>query len=438
MTTILFDVTRLFMRASRTSPTGIDRVTQAYGRWLLSRDDCQTVPVCSLGGILTTLSTAAFQRVLAKRPDELPSGQGVWRRLVDSLSAPPDGLGLRRTTAESSAETRLARYTRFGFGLAANWRPRAIDADAIYLNVSHFGLEQPLLLERLSARGVRSIAMVHDLIPIAHPEYCSPSALGWHVKRLDAILRYADLVLANSAATAAELTAYAENTGHRTPGICVAPLGLERSFHQAPEHGLGHRPYFVCVGTIEPRKNIGLLLNLWPRLVERMGNDTPPLVLAGQRGWEIEAVIDHLDRSPPIRRFVHEVNGLGDTDLARLIAGASALLSPSFKEGFNLPVAEALAMGVPVIASDIPVHRELAPSAHLIDPLDGPAWLAAIEGATARPPRPTVGTGRNAAFGWPDHFAIVARAMALVEAKPYGVSANSRRVTSGTARSTPC
>ena len=413
---ILFDATRLFMRASRTSPTGIDRVTMAYGRWLLSRPDVETIPVCSLGGVVTTLSSAAFRRVLGAQPSEPTGAKDDWRRLVKALSSQGgDAPALRLTAAKTSQETRPARYFRFGLGLAANWRPTRDVAGATYLNVSHFGLEQPRLLERLESRGVRSVAMVHDLIPIAHPEYCSPSASGWHLARIQAILDHAHLVIANSKSTAEDLDDFAARTGRRTPPISVAPLGLEPSFHVAPEHGLGERPYFVCVGTIEPRKNVTLLLTLWRRLAERMGDATPPLVLAGQRGWETEAIVDHLERSPPVRRFVHEINGLGDRDLAQLIAGATALLSPSFMEGFNLPVAEALAMGTPVIASDIPVHRELAPTARLIDPLDGTAWLEAIEEAARRHPARAVPAQSRAAFGWPEHFALVGRALGLWE-----------------------
>jgi glycosyltransferase involved in cell wall biosynthesis len=414
MTTILFDVTRLFMRASRTSPTGIDRVSQAYGRWLLSRPDIDTVPVCSLGGVITRLSGGAFRRVVQERSAEPQGAADDWRRLVEALSAPPrDAPALRLTAARTSLETRPARYLRFGLGLAANWRPPRLVAGAIYLNVSHFGLEQPNLLERLTARSVRTMAMVHDLIPIAHPEYCSPSALGWHRRRIEAVLKHADLVIANSESTAQELAAFADRTGRRTPPMCVAPLGLEPSFHAPPEHGPGERPYFVCVGTIEPRKNVTLLLSLWRRLAERMGDATPPLVLAGQRGWETETIVDHLERSPPVQRFVHEINGLGDSELAKLIAGATALLSPSFMEGFNLPVAEALSMGTPVIASDIAVHRELAPGARLIDPLDGPAWQDAIEAATLRHPRRDSPQPANVPPSWAEHFAIVSEVMGL-------------------------
>src|SRR5581483_8051415 len=133
----------------------------------------------------------------------------------------------------------------------------------------------------------------------------------------------------------------------------------------------GGAPYFVCVGTIEPRKNHLLLLNVWRRLAERLGAAAPRLVLVGQRGWENEQVIDMIERSPAVRGLVEERNDLSDAAMAKLLAGA---LAPSFGEGYGLPLVEALALGVPALASDIPAFREVAGGvAELLDPLDGPA-----------------------------------------------------------------
>ena len=87
------------------------------------------------------------------------------------------------------------------------------------------------------------------------------------------------------------------------------------------------RPYFVHVGTIEARKNLALLLTLWRRLEERLGERTPSLVLVGRYGWENEAVLDHLQRSPNLRGIVHQAANLSDEVLARLMRGARAVLA---------------------------------------------------------------------------------------------------------------
>jgi glycosyltransferase involved in cell wall biosynthesis len=300
----------------------------------------------------------------------------------------------------------------FGAKALASLRATRPGTEALYLNVSHYGLEQPRVLERLAVRGARMAAMIHDLIPIVHPEYCSAPAAGWHVRRVETLLRHDSVIIANSRSTAQELRAFALAHDLPEPRVFVAPLGLEPVFTAGLETPPTARPYFVCVGTIEPRKNVAFLLTLWRSLAERMGEKTPWLVLAGRRGWENEAIIDHLERSPPIRRFVHEVNDLTDNQLASLIKGANALLAPSFAEGFNLPVAEAAALGTPVIASDIAVHRELALHAGLLDPTDGPAWLTAIQAAAQTRVRGRVATP----FSWDEHFAIAGRALGLANA----------------------
>jgi glycosyltransferase involved in cell wall biosynthesis len=228
------------------------------------------------------------------------------------------------------------------------------------------------------------------------------------------IVDHAAHVISNSATTAAEFTAYAHARGDRLPPVTVIPLGLQPDFLEPPAPLHAKRPYFICVGTIEARKNLAFLLALWRRLEERLGDRTPRLVLVGRRGWENEAVIDHLDRSKAVRRLVLEVCDLRDRDLARLVAGAAALISPSFAEGFDLPVLEALALRTPVIASRIPVHEELAGCATLVDPVDGPAWLTAIESAAA-----TTERGQAVASPtWNAHFEALEVVLGLARVTP--------------------
>jgi glycosyltransferase involved in cell wall biosynthesis len=250
--------------------------------------------------------------------------------------------------------------------------------------------------------------MAHDLIPINFPEYCATAAEGRHLRRVSEMIKHARLVITNSATTAAELSDYARSVGRAAPPTQVAPLGIEAEFLQPQPAWTTPVPYFVSVGTIEARKNGAFLLAVWRQLAERMGADAPRLVLVGRRGWETESVIDHLQRSKAVIRLVHEVSDLSDRELARLVGGAAALLSPSLAEGFDLPVVEALTLRTPVIASNIPVHLELAEGvATLLDPLDGPAWIDAIEAAAttaARGPAYTAPT-------WDAHFGLIADAL---------------------------
>jgi glycosyltransferase involved in cell wall biosynthesis len=389
MPKIHFDVTRLFVRGSRFSPTGIDRVVLAYAEWLLARPDVTLEPVLTVGGRLLSLKRSVladliegqqlFSREASARADPL------WARLEGMLAATDDPIEpLRAPRLTRQIPARARWYVDVAARSLRQLRPTRVGRGSYYLNVSHTGLGDPAVLRRVAAAGARPVVMVHDLIPIHHPEYCSPQAEERHVRRMRQIVDHAAHVITNSQTTAREFGDYAVGTGRSPPPTTAIPLGLQHAFLGQPGPVVAARPYFVCVGTIEARKNLAFLLALWRRLEERLGPSAPRLVIVGRRGWENEAVIDHLDRSKAVMRLVHEVCDVHDADLARLMANAAALLSPSLAEGYDLPVLEALALRTPVIASEIPVHAELAIGATLLDPLDGPAWLSAIAAAAAR------------------------------------------------------
>jgi len=132
------------------------------------------------------------------------------------------------------------------------------------------------------------------------------------------------------------------------------------------------RPYFVTVGTIEPRKNHALLLDVW----QRLGPDAPRLLICGARGWNNNAVFAALDSKPA---NVVELSGLTDSELAGVIKGAQALLFPSFAEGFGLPPLEALSLGTPVVCADLPVLTEtIGANGIYLDPSNPSAWEMAV------------------------------------------------------------
>ncbi len=142
--------------------------------------------------------------------------------------------------------------------------------------------------------------------------------------------------------------------------MAVGHLGVEPAFGHAGPRFTPDRPTFLVCGTIESRKNHLLLFQIWRLLAERHGAAAPRLVVVGRRGWEAESAIDMLERCPGVRAHVIEASGLSTHGLAALMRSCTALLMPSFTEGYGIPVVEAAASGLPVIASDIAVHREIA------------------------------------------------------------------------------
>ena len=154
-----------------------------------------------------------------------------------------------------------------------------------------------------------------------------------------------------------------------------------------PPTDLAH-PYFVVLGTIEPRKNHLLLLTLWRELAKRHGSACPRLIVVGRRGWECEQVVDLLERCEAIHPYLVEKNDASDEEVVSLIAGACALLMPSYAEGFGMPVQEALAIGTPVISTPLPAIQEFAEDIpDYAEPHDGTRWLELIE-ASAQSPSP--------------------------------------------------
>jgi glycosyltransferase involved in cell wall biosynthesis len=406
---ILLDITRLLVRGPRAYATGVDRVVLAYARWLMSQPDFEVTPVFTWRGRLVWPSARRAARILE---NAMPQSNGAkdgesedasWRAVQGRLGRPPQGPPIRASFSKRRKILSLLPHFYLAMSVLRG-RRRVPPAGAYYVNVGHSGLEYSGLLAGVAAHGVRPVVMIHDLIPLDFPEYCTPRASQRHERRLRETLAHAHAIVANSRATETDIRRYAEENQLRTPPILPLYLGLEQAFQNTTSAEIAPQaPYFICVGTIEPRKNIDFLLALWRQLVERLGPATPRLMVVGRRGWEMEAIIDHLERSPVAAQYVDEVADLHDGRLAELMRGARALLAPSFTEGFNLPVAEALAMGVPVIASDIPVHRELAREAVLLSPLDGPGWMAAIEAAMAgpRPHAPRPGPT------WAEHFSHV-------------------------------
>jgi glycosyltransferase involved in cell wall biosynthesis len=169
--------------------------------------------------------------------------------------------------------------------------------------------------------------------------------------------------------------------------------------------------YFVVVGTIEPRKNHLLLLDVWDRLVAKLGNAAPTLVVIGQRGWECENVVARLERSAGSGRVV-ELPRCSDAELGNYLHHARALLFPTFVEGYGMPLVEALVAGVPGIASDLGVFREVAGDVpEYADPSDADAWEAlVIEYAAPGSARRAAQLQRLARFEsptWDAHFAQV-------------------------------
>ena len=340
----LFDVTRLVDRTmQRRRPTGVDRVSLEYirhfgdGGSALVRFAGQWIELCE------TDSAQLFAALLSPASDF--------------------NIMVRRFVIKAFARSVGRRFSE----------PR------FFFNTGHNGLEKPEYAQFLQRSALKPLYFVHDLIPLSHPEYCRPGEAGRHRARMKTMLSTGQGVIANSTATLAEFSAYAQSIGVPVPPTAVALLAPAQLPQPTALRPLDV-PYFVMLGTIEPRKNHWLMLQLWRQLIERLGTAAPRLVIIGQRGWLCDNVIDMLERCEVLRGFVFQKTGCSDAELASWLGHSQALLFPTFAEGYGMPLAEALALGVPVIASDLPAFREIADDIpEYVDPLDGRRWAELVE-----------------------------------------------------------
>lgn len=389
---VILDVSRLLFCVHRGSPSGIDRVEMAYARhWLAQPARACTFVAQSPWGWFAALPRGRVAELL----DML---EEMWR------AGPSPALRRPALRLALAAQGGLA----LGAGRAALGRALATPRP-VFLLVSHRALDRARSIAPLRRAGAAFVPFVHDLIPLTHPEYARPPQVRRHARRVATVAAEADGVIVNSAATADTLRSHLARHG-AAPPIAVAPLGIGARRPAALDRPAG--PYFVCLGTIEPRKNHLLLLHLWREFAERLGPAAPRLVLLGRRGWENENILDLLDRCPALRGLVQEAGTRGDGEVTALLAGARALLFPSFAEGYGLPLAEALALGVPAICSDLPALREVGGGVpDFLDPLDGAAWRRAIlDYADPASPARAAQLARMADWqppGWEAHFACV-------------------------------
>lgn len=261
------------------------------------------------------------------------------------------------------------------------------------------------------ARGVTVNFLVFDLLPLLRPEFFPYSAFQLHADWVDAIGVEADQLICISQTVANELRSWFVQTGRTGVSdltISSAHLGADIAA-SAPSVGLPTEamlkleriesvPSFLMVGTVEPRKGhlqtIAAFDLLWRRGIEAN------LIVVGNEGWTaypqdqrrtIPAIVERLQNHPQLGKRLFWMQGISDEYLERVYAASACLVFATEGEGFGLPLIEAAQHGLPIIARDIPVLREVAQNfAHYFSGLNPEdlasaieSWLALCEGGRA-------------------------------------------------------
>ncbi len=400
----VLDLTRLVSRAGRVL-TGIDRVELAYLNWLILE------PTPCFGLVRTSLGY-----VLLDREGMIGFRDRIERRVHWGQADVWSWLSHRKHYARRRAEADLRRLhlERCRPRMLAKMLRIHVPQGSVYLNVGHSNFTDPVIAAFKGLEAQISV-LLHDTIPLDLPRYQRPKTVDRFRAFLKRVSQSADLVICNSEVTEQDAIRFMTIWG-RVPVTIVAHLGTIPTIADLRELpvGLGiHAPYFLAIGTIEPRKNHAFLLDLWDQLIqEHPAEKVPQLVICGSRGWNSEEVFRRLDQTPMRGKQIIEAQGLSDAAIAALLAGASGVLFPSFAEGYGLPAVEAVAAGAPLVCSDLPVFREILHDIPIYAPVtDSYLWKTTIMGlAKEKRAESVLGDGTAVAFQvptWTAHFNVV-------------------------------
>lgn len=254
------------------------------------------------------------------------------------------------------------------------------------------------IIEAVKARGGATIVGLHDILPLAYPAAFPPPVVRCMGEWMEKVVLTSDGVIAVSRAAAQSLRDFLVAQGRGEPQFpigwwrlgddfsCVAggePSPLARSIAESG------RPYFLGVGTVEPRKGYPVVIDALEKLWAEGVDAT--YVIVGSAGWGMRQFARRMEGHHAFNRRLFWLKNASDADLTLLYRNAHALVLASVAEGFGLPIVEAAHHGAPVIATDIPVFREVAgESARYFRLLDCDSLAEKMRAALVEKPRPPV------------------------------------------------
>lgn len=300
-----------------------------------------------------------------------------WEQLLAAEHAPtqmPEARATRHTLRSVLAANSYA--VRAYQTLSPSWYSwRLRDrADALFHSPNYFLPPHPGL----------KVATIHDLSHVWYPQFHPKARVEYLNRALPETLRRADFLITDAESVRQEVI---EHFGWPADRITAVPLGVAQVYHPRPAHelleplqrwGLTVNGYCLYVGTVEPRKNLSVLLQAYEALPQAVRHRWP-LVIAGGRGWNSDAIHDRMGRAAT-QGWLRYLGYVPQSQLPVLYAGARLFVYPSLYEGFGLPPLEAMASGVPVVCSGLSSLPEVVGDAgRCANPLDVEEWLQAIE-----------------------------------------------------------
>ncbi len=256
--------------------------------------------------------------------------------------------------------------------------------------------EYARIMEQVSRKNGSNIIVLHDIIPVLYPGAFSFATSSAFVIWLDKIVLASDAVVAVSRSAAEDFLAYAAaNKKTLNPHMRVGWWSLGADFQTDADEPVsslttaicaGATPFFLSVGTLEPRKGYPIALSAFDKLWNS-GVDIRYVIVGRSFGWNTRAALEaRIVQNPEFGRRLFWLDNPGDADLRYLYKHARSLVIASFAEGFGLPIVEAAYHGLPAIASDIPIFHEVGNnSTSYFDVLDSDSLAERVREALASP-----------------------------------------------------
>ena len=407
---LYYDVSELL---SRGLATGIQRVVRkiaANGEQVSGEFGFVMIPVVAIGSRFHALNERG-RTVLFGDPvvsdNAFTTGDATTARLAKRIVARVPALYdfLQRLYSRHYVIVRLKEFHKvepvvFGSG------------DCLVLLDSFWGGSSAVDgAEAAAAIGCAVVPVIYDMIPVTHPQFCGARLPDVFRAVVDRVFAVCTGIVSISAASVHDIHAYTAPNGRHVPASHFY-LGADivREGGHGHENARGAWPAgltageastYIMVGTIEPRKGHAVVLEAFERLWAAGRDDR--LLIVGKIGWSVDALMQRCAAHPELGRRLFIVHNASDVMLAEAYGFVRAAIIASEIEGFGLPLVEALHKGLPVIASDIPVFREIAGEAALYFAVGDASSLAdtvlAMDGA--------ITTYRQAArafrwIEWPD------------------------------------
>lgn len=388
---LLIDITH---SASQDYSTGIQRVVRCLAREAVAltesgQSDIECIPVIYRDGQYIHVDAACAARGYRKSSRNWAS---EFQKLIPSsistsqrLSLLKLGTRIRKLLYPRSLDRGVRKLVRSWQGPDIPVHPSA--GDVLLMPDSWWDLPEIFdAIEQLRQDDVLIGAMIHDIIPIRHPEFFGEGLRGKFSQWLERLIDSVDIVLGDAQAGEDDLWNYIQErkapiirdcVGHVRLGCDISPAKLATE-SRVPRHirqifSQKHQSPYLMVSTIEIRKNHHYLIDAF-ELLWQSGADVS-LAIVGKIGWKCDDLITRIANHPEAGKRLHIFNNIDDNTLNYVYQNSKAFLFSSKAEGFGLPIVEAQHHGLHVFASDIPIFREVAGSGAQFFSLDDPSEL---------------------------------------------------------------